>query len=89
MNRKAKRSIFIILEVVGIVWNFLCMKNIVPLKYYSASIIGFVLTIMFMTRRGENSRRLNESPKSETATAGISFVLGFAWFLTIIACIIY
>ena len=92
MSIKTKRMVFTMLEIAGIIWNFLCMQGTIQLKYYSSSVIwvfGFELILIFLGNKGEKSSYITELSTAEKTLAGIDLVLGFAWIVTIIACMFY
>ncbi len=94
MSIKVKRIMFIVLEIVGIVWNILCIKNFIPLRYYSASVVwifGFLMIMMFLLpdKRDEKSKHISKLSSAERTLGIITLIFGAAWLITIIACMVY
>lgn len=94
MGIKSKRIIFIVLQILGIAWNLLCLNNIIESKFYAASIIwvfGFLLIITHLVPKkcDEKSNYIEDLTKQEKSLAISSLILGIAWLITIVSCMVY
>lgn len=99
MKIKAKRAIMNLLLLAGVLWNLLCLFQLLPLSRFYVSVAavgGYAVVVIFLpllfptfAKRDEKSRRWSALTLQEKQTMGIMLVLAFAWFITLMACIVY
>ncbi len=99
MKIKAKRAIMNLLLLAGVLWNLLCLFQLLPLSRFYVSVAavgGYAVVVIFLpllfptfAKRDEKSRHWSALTPQEKQTMGIMLVLAFAWFITLMACIVY
>ncbi len=98
MKIKTKRTVMIVFLLAGVIWNCLCILNVIPLSYFSVSaiIIGgysFIIALMPLLfppfiKIDEKSNHYSELTIKEKYLSVITIVLVVVWIITLITCII-
>lgn len=98
MKLKTKRATMIALLFVGIIWDLLCMTNILPFAYFTLSIIvicGYSLAISFLPllfpieKTEEKSKAYFQLTSKEKSLSTTTITLSIAWLITLTACFIH
>lgn len=99
MKIKTKRLLMLLLLLIGIVWNCLCIFNIIPLNLFIVSavaIVGYSFIINFkpllfsgITHTREKSTYIHDLTKGEKQISYAAICLALVWIVTLIACIVY
>lgn len=85
--------------VAGIVWNCLCVLNVLPLSFFTVSVVavgGYCFMIIFIpllfpgiTQTMEKSTYIHDLAKREKQVSYATICLAFMWMVTLIICIVY
>ncbi|WP_324825368.1 hypothetical protein [Sinanaerobacter sp. ZZT-01] len=98
MKIKTKRILMLLLLFAAVIWNCLCISNILPLHFFTASLAAvgsYSLLITFMpllfinsapTR--ERSAYIHNLTKREKQMSNVTLCLIFIWIVTLVACIV-
>lgn len=98
MKLKIKRLTMIALLFTGVIWDLLCVWDIVPLVYFTLSIIvigGYSLVITYLPllfpieKIDEKSKAYSKLTSKEKFLSGMTIALSIVWLITLSACIIY
>jgi len=98
MKIKTKRILMLFLLFAAVIWNCLCISNILPLRLFTVSLAAvgsYSLLITFTpllfissapTR--ERSAYIHNLTKREKQMSNVTLALTFAWIATLVACIV-
>ena len=99
MKNKTKWYLMAAGIFLAFLWNLLCLPGVIPLGKWPFSntlvIVGCIavqLPVWFPKRFPKDEpppKDRKDAPKEEKAAAAVVGGLGFAWLITVIACIVY
>lgn len=97
MKIKTKRALMLLALLFGIVWNLLCVLDVIPLLYcfisviiicgYSMALVFLPLLIPLLSKSSEKSGYYPELARREKKCAGMMIALIAVWLVTLIVCI--
>lgn len=89
----------LLLLLAGVVWNCLCVLNVLPLSLFSISVVavgGYSFVVIFVplflpsnAHARENSTYMRDLTEREKQMSGLMICLTSAWIVTLIACVVY
>ncbi len=97
MKIKTKRTLMLLLLLVGVVWNCLCVCNVLQLSLFWVSVVavgGYSFIFVFapllfpsIAHARGISTYMHDLTEREKQMSGLTICLTFAWIVTLIACI--
>lgn len=98
MKIKTQRILILIILAAGIIWNCICILNILPLSLFTVSAIvvggySFMIIVIPLLFPGiaqvmEKSAYIHDLTKREKQMSYAMICLAFAWVVTLISCIV-
>ena len=99
MKINTKRILMLLFLVAAIIWNCLCILNVLPLSLFTVSAVavgGYSFMIIFIpllfpaiAQTQEKSTYIQDLAKREKQMSFATICLALIWIVTLIICIVY